>query len=213
MPDANPQTTRIPRALVHKSEDCLGAAELDIDTLGAIVQQLLQSDLAPANQRTYLSGKKKYLCFCHDTSTPHLPLTEFKLVNFVAYATSQVLKHQTIKCYLSAICHLQIEWGGEPKGREYATPSPSLVGNKMEAGWQSEVHPAVNYTSNTGTATEDLEPRLIQPRPHVGFFGFLRSGEMTMSEVGEFDLGQHLTIRDITVDNITNPRVISVWIK
>ena len=47
----------------------------------------------------------------------------------------------------------------------------------------------------------------------VGFFGFLRSGEMTTSEVGEFDPGQHLTVRDITVDDIQNPRVVSVRIK
>ena len=47
----------------------------------------------------------------------------------------------------------------------------------------------------------------------VGFFGFLRSGEMTTPEVGEFDLGQHLTVRDITVEDIKNSRVVSVWIK
>ena len=47
----------------------------------------------------------------------------------------------------------------------------------------------------------------------VGFFGFLRSGEMTTSEVGEFKPGQHLTVRDVTVDDINNPRVVSVRIK
>ena len=36
---------------------------------------------------------------------------------------------------------------------------------------------------------------------------------MTTSEVGEFDPGQHLTVRDITVDDIQNPRVVSVRIK
>ena len=81
--------------------DGLGEARLDIDTLGTTV-------LAPATQLAYLAGKKKYLCFCQETSTPHLPVTELKLVNFVAYAASWGLKHQTIKCYLSAIRHLQI---------------------------------------------------------------------------------------------------------
>ena len=96
--------------------DGLGAARLDIGTLGATVQCLFQEGLAPSTQRVYLAGKKKYLCFCQETSTPHLPVTEFKLVNFVAYATSRGLKHQTIKCYLSAIHHLQIERGGETQG-------------------------------------------------------------------------------------------------
>ena len=76
--------------------DGLGAARLDIATLGATVQRLLQAGLAPATQRAYLAVKKKYLCFCHETSTPHLPVTESKLVNFVAYATSQVLNHKQL---------------------------------------------------------------------------------------------------------------------
>ena len=36
---------------------------------------------------------------------------------------------------------------------------------------------------------------------------------MTTSEVGEFNPGQHLTVRDVTVDDINNPRVVSVRIK
>ena len=47
----------------------------------------------------------------------------------------------------------------------------------------------------------------------VGFFGFLRSGEMTAPEVGEFDAGQHLSVADITVDDIENPQSVAVRIK
>ena len=47
----------------------------------------------------------------------------------------------------------------------------------------------------------------------VGFFGFLRSGEMAAPEVGEFDPGQHLSVADITVDNIENPLSVAVQIK
>ena len=47
----------------------------------------------------------------------------------------------------------------------------------------------------------------------VGFFGFLRSGEMTAPEVGEFDAGQHLSVADITVDDVENPQSVAVRIK
>ena len=47
----------------------------------------------------------------------------------------------------------------------------------------------------------------------VGFFGFLRSGEMTAPEVGEIDPGQHLSFLDITVDDVENPRSLAVRIK
>ena len=47
----------------------------------------------------------------------------------------------------------------------------------------------------------------------VGFFGFLRSGELTAPECGEFDPGQHLSYADIAVDNRSDPRAVSVRIK
>ena len=36
---------------------------------------------------------------------------------------------------------------------------------------------------------------------------------MTAPEVGEFDPGQHLTVRDIAVDKVENPQCLSVRIK
>ena len=47
----------------------------------------------------------------------------------------------------------------------------------------------------------------------LGFFGFLRSGEMTAPDRGEFDSGQHLTVNDIKVDSKQVPTAISVRIK
>ena len=47
----------------------------------------------------------------------------------------------------------------------------------------------------------------------VGFFGFLRSGEITSPEVGEFDPGQHLTVKDVSVDRMENPTAIAVKIR
>ena len=59
-----------------------------------------------------MAGKKKYLSFCQEAGTAPLPATEQKLIEFVAFVANQGLKHQTIKCYLSAVCHLQIASGG-----------------------------------------------------------------------------------------------------
>ena len=56
-----------------------------------------------------MAGKKK-------ARTASLPTTEQKLIEFVAFAANQGLKHQTIKCYLSAVRHLQIaSGGGDPR--------------------------------------------------------------------------------------------------
>ena len=201
--------------------DSLGAARLDIGTLATTVQLLLQSGLAPATQRVYLVGKKKYLCFCQETSNPHLPVTEFKLVNFVASAASRGLKHPTIKCYLSAIRHLQIECGEkDPRVESMPLLVLALWGTKREQAGAVKrtrlpITPVIleqlRRIWNRDSANHDHI--MLWAACCVGFFGFLRSGEMTTSEVGEFDPGQHLTIRDITVDDIENPQVVSVRIK
>ena len=47
----------------------------------------------------------------------------------------------------------------------------------------------------------------------VGFFDFLQSGEFTASEKEEFNSSVHQSFNDIAVNNVTNPRVISVLIK
>ena len=47
----------------------------------------------------------------------------------------------------------------------------------------------------------------------VGFFGFLRSGEMMAPESGDFDPGQHLTFDDIKVVNPTAPTAVVIRIK
>ena len=47
----------------------------------------------------------------------------------------------------------------------------------------------------------------------LGFFGFLRSGEITVLTDAGFDEGVHLTFNDISVDCTKNPQVIRVRIK
>ena len=43
-------------------------------------------------------------------------MTEGKLCSFVAFVANSGLAHQTVKCYLSAIRHLQIKSGmGDPQ--------------------------------------------------------------------------------------------------
>lgn len=42
----------------------------------------------------------------------------------------------------------------------------------------------------------------------VCFFGFMRSGEITIPSEGDYEEGAHLSFHDVTVDSFTNPQVL-----
>ena len=45
------------------------------------------------------------------------------------------------------------------------------------------------------------------------FFGFMRAGEMTVPSETSFDPSSHLCITDVTLDSITNPRMVKLNLK
>ncbi len=77
----------------------------------ALVQFYFAKGLAPSTQRTYRTGKQRYLNFCLSARYTPIPVSEPVLCSYVSYLADQGLKYRTIKVYLSAIRHLQIEKG------------------------------------------------------------------------------------------------------
>lgn len=47
----------------------------------------------------------------------------------------------------------------------------------------------------------------------VCFFGFFRSGEITVVSDSAFDIGTHLTFKDITVNSISDPQSMKIHLK
>ena len=86
---------------------------------------------------------------------------------------------------------------------------------RQQAGTQGRTHlpmtPAVLEKLNRDPS--NLDHIMLWAACCLGFFGFLRSSEMSAPEVGEFYPRQHLTVQDITVDDKQNPKALSVRIK
>ena len=82
---------------------------LDINELHQLVQFFFSQGLPQSMQRSYNSGKNRFITFCQEANLTPFPAAESTLCIFAAYLALQGLKHQTIKSYLSAVRHLQIE--------------------------------------------------------------------------------------------------------
>ena len=141
----------------------------------------------------------------------------------VAFAVNQGLKHQTIKCYLSAVRHLQISCGGgDPRVESMPLLELMLRGSRKEQSGIPKrtrllITPSIleqlRRVSLWNRDSSDRDNIMLWAVCCVGFFGFFRLGELTAPEDGEFDSEQHLTMEDITLDNPADPQRVSVRLK
>ena len=176
--------------------------------------------LADSTKKSYKSAKRRYHSFCTVHNINPLPVCEQSLP--LCSLTNEGLAHTSIKCYMSAVRHLHIEEGwGDPKLN--CMPKLELVmrGIKRVQGRKQKPSPC-----------QPITPELLRKlremwlRPSVGgdgimlwaaatlcFFGFLRSGEITIPSDSEFDDTAHLTFRDVAIDRLQAPSMLSVRIK
>ncbi len=179
--------------------------------------------LAAATLRSYNSAQRRYLAFCRSEEARPIPTTEQCLCRFVAQLATERLKHKTIKCYLSGVRYLHIREGmPDPFDSRLHRLEYTLRGVKRceaEAGVRKRerlpVSPAILRRIKSIWEGESREPDkvMLWAACCLGFFGFLRSGEMTVPSDHEFDPSVHLTRSDIAVDNQANPRVLQVFLK
>jgi hypothetical protein len=152
-----------------------------------------------------------------------VPATELVLCRFVSYLAEAGLRVRTIKVYLSAIRFLHIREGVDDpfslglqrlhyvlqgiKRSEVAGGTPKKIRlpitpdilRKLKVVWDKKA--------------ADPDTVMIWAACCLGFFAFLRSGEMTVPSDVAYDPACHLGWKDITVDNPLAPQMIRVTIK
>ena len=118
---------------------------MDLQGLEESVHFYFSKGLASSTQRTYKAGKTRYVTFCTKASISPLPVCERHLCSFVAYLAKEGLKFRTIKVYLSAVRHMQIEaampdpFKGVPMARlEYVTRGIKKHETETKGGAASE---------------------------------------------------------------------------
>ena len=147
---------------------------------------------------------------------------------FVSKLANEQLRHTTIKCYLSGVRHLHVAEGfGDPgiskmprleqvlKGiksvQAKTTPRPEYMRmpitpellKKMRQSWLKQELQEGN----------PWDSKMLWAAATLCFFGFFRSGEITVPTETAFDDGAHLTFDDVTVDCTRNPQLLKVKLK
>ena len=153
---------------------------------------------------------------------PPTPASEHQLCQFVAILANDKLCHATIKCYLSAVRHLHLE-------------NNCLDPNITNMGRLEQVLRGVKYIQARGSKprtrlpisvdilyalkqswekeASDRDCVMLWAAAALCFFGFLRSGEITVPDDKSYDPGAHLSFHDVSVDSITKPELLKVRIK
>ena len=190
-----------------------------------MVEYYLTQSLAPSTQKTYKSGKTKYINFCTQSDYDPLPVVEDTLCKFAASIADQGLKHTTIKSYLSAIRHnMQIMSGfGDPFVQSLPKLEYVLRGIKLDQAKKGQGNVRVRLPM-TPSILRKMRVVLERERSNFDnimlwaacctcFFGFLRSGEIVVPTATSYDPAAHLSFGDVTVDRMDAPTIAQITIK
>ena len=187
------------------------------------MERYFRRGLAPSTSRAYDSAKRRYLLFCSAYHLQPLPLDEAIMCRYVAHLAEAGLAPSTIKAYLSAARHLQIAANlpdprigdmarleqvikgakreytqRNPPRRERLPMTPDIL-LKLRAVWDKEASKFNNV--------------MMWAACCLCYFGFLRSGEITIPAESAYDGSVHLNMNDVSVDDVANPTVAKVTIK
>ena len=186
-------------------------------------QHFLNLGLASTTRATYSAGWKKFINFCAGTHLISIPASEHTLLLFVTSMAASNISHGTIKVYLSAIRHMHVMSGLHAHFTLQLTPwlQLALIGIKRSQAATSPPRTRLSITLRIMHGIKDLLSQ--QPSSYdnimlwatccLAFFGFLRVSEFTVPIQGDYDESTHLSLKDISVDSRSNPRLIKVRIK
>lgn len=187
------------------------------------MERYFRSGLAPSTHQSYESAKRRFLQFCKQANFNPLPLNENLLCRYVAYLAEEGLSPRTIKPYLSAVRHLQVAMNlPDPKIGEMARLEQVLKGAKREYVKKNPckrerlpITPdlLMKMKSIWSKDPSKFDNIMIWAACCLCYFGFLRSGEVTVPSEAAYDSGVHLNMADVSVDSIENPSVVKVRIK
>ena len=183
-----------------------------MQTLDKSVEFYFRSGLAGSTQKAYASAKRQFSLFSLANGLNLLPASEHTLCRFISSLANENLCHNTIKSYLAGIRHLHIDGGfGDPRICDMAWLEQVLRGIKLSQakGVQKQlvrlpITPDLLFELKSVWVgkTAYWDGYMLWAAAALCFFGFLRSGEITIPSDTCFDEGAHLSFKDVAVDSL-----------
>ena len=215
------------RAASGHSTTVSGAAvvspsRLELAHLETSACRFFASGLADSTRKAYASGQARYLKFCDRFSFIPLSTSEHRLCLFVSHLAEEGLSHKTIKSYLSAVRHLQIQAGlGDPFTATLPQLAYVLKGIRRQQGPRLKVDKRLPITPAELRILKDVwakrspfyDAAMLWAAVCTGFFGFMRAREFTVSSVAAFDASVHLAPQDVSIDSHVTPSVVRIHLK
>ena len=201
--------------------------------MDAAVLQYCNLGLAPATNRVYKSAVNRFSAFCAKYKVTHpFPVDELLLCRFIASLAREGLSPATIKTYLAGVRHAQIMRGlPEPKQTgsmaRLKLVQAGVARDRLNRGISSTdrrlpitARVLSGLISHWATPTEaSFDPAIVfdntmlKAAATLCFFGFFRSGEITVPSTSAFEERRHLAWGDIAVDQASPPAVVRVHLK
>ena len=198
---------------------------MDLASLDQAVQYFCDKGIAESTHKTYQSALRKFAHFCSTFSiVSPFPVSEALLCYYSSFLACENLTPQTIKTYLAALRHTQVVLGLPEPSQLSSLPRLKLV----QAGIQRAhalsqctsrirlpITPAIllklrSYWNSLPTSPDRT---VLWAAATICFFGFFRSGEITLPTTSAFDPSMHLSWGDLTIDNRACPSILKVHLK
>ncbi len=187
------------------------------------METLFRKGIAPSTERMYGVARRRYLGFCGKYGWPPLPVSEKLLCQFVAFLAGEGLMHSSIKAYLEAVRQLQVEAGRGDPGLGKMPKLGQVVRGVQR--WRSEqgrrqrqrkpmtVEVLEVLRTSWSVTPGGIDAKMLWAAATLAFFGFMRSGELTIPSTRGFNPYVHLTWQDVANDNTANSTVVKVCLK
>ena len=195
-----------------------------MSTLDPDIHYYFERGLADSTHRAYQAGVNRYILFCclYNVLNP-FPVSESMLCYFVVALAREGLAPSTIKTYLAAVRHTQIERGLPDLREGSSLPRLHMVQNgirrqRAEQGpppARLPITPAILNQIRGVLLHEPIrfEDRLIWAAAATCFFVFFQAGEITVPTETSFGPAVHLAWGDVGVTNNSPSRKIRIILK